>query len=349
MNQTLLPQQGQGTQKTQPTVSVVIPVRNAEDTLENCLKSLSELDYPKDKVEVIIADGLSTDRTREIAESYGAKIITNPGIRVVSGRNIGFEAAQGELIAFSDADCVMDKDWLKNSIKYFANETVAGLGGPNLIPQDAPAFSKAVSMLFDYAFSFGGGAPTRVYDKVIESRAHSSNAIYRASVLRRVMPIDEDMFEGEDVVMNQKIRRLGYKLLYVPDVVVHHYRRATPKKWWSQMYRYGLGKILMRRKMSGTITPTQFALGLTIPVIILISIALAILNSWFPLIFILGGASLVAISSASFAFLKTKSCRVALNMPLATLILPIAWSCGFLHESFIPTRQPERGSHKKEK
>jgi len=333
----------------EPTVSVVIPARNAEDTLENCLRSLSELDYPEDKVEVIIADGLSTDRTQEIAQGYGATVIANPRIRVVSGRNVGFEAAQGELIAFSDADCVMDKNWLKNSIKYFDDKRVAGLGGPNLIPQSESAFGKAAGLLFDYAFSFGGGAPTRVYDKVIESRAHGSNAVYRASVLRRVMPIDEDMFEGEDVVMNQKITRLGYKLLYVPDVIVHHYRRATPKKWWSQMYRYGLGKILMKRKISGTITPTQIALGLTIPILIIISIALAILNPWFSLIFILGGASLAAISSASFAFLKTKSYQVALNMPLATLILPIAWSCGFLHEFFIPTRQPKQGSHKKEK
>jgi len=336
-------------QMEEPFVSVVIPARNAADTLENCLKSLSELDYPKDKVEIIIADGLSTDRTQETAENYGATVIQNPGIRAVAGRNIGFEAAQGELIAFSDADCVMDKDWLKNAIKYFEDERVAGIGGPNLVPQDAPVFSKAVSLLFDYAFPFGGGAPTRVYDKVIESRAHGSNAVYRASVLRRVMPIDEGMFAGEDVVMNQKIKRLGYKLLYVPDVVVHHYRRATPKRWWSQMYGYGLGKILMRRKISGTITPTQVALGLTIPILIIVSIALAILNPWFSLIFILGGASLVAIFSASFAFLKTKSCRVALNMPLATLILPIAWSCGFLHEFFIPTRQPKQGSYKRAK
>jgi len=317
---------------------VVIPTRNAGDTIENCLKSLRELDYSGDKVKVIISDGLSTDRTREIAESYGATVITNPGIRVVSGRNVGFEAAHGELIAFSDADCTMDRYWLKNSIKYFEDDKVAGIGGPNLVPQDESAFGKAVGLLFDYAFSFGGGAPTKVYDKVIESRAHGSNAIYRADVLRRVMPIDEDMFEGEDVVMNQKIKQLSYKLLYVPDVIVYHHRRTTPKKWWSQMYRYGLGKILMKRKISGTITPMQVALGLTIPILIIISIALVILNPWFPLIFILGGVSLVAVSSVGFAFLKTKSYQVALNMPLATLILPIAWSHGFLHEFFMPTK-----------
>ena len=326
----------------EPFISVVIPARNAEDIIANCLRSLEELDYPKDRFEVLVVDGRSTDRTREIAKNHGATVVENPGIRVVSGRNMGFEAAQGELIAFSDADCVMDGDWLKNSARYFNDTGVAGVGGPNLVPQSESAFGKAAGLLFDYAFSFGGGAPTRVYDKVIESRAHGSNAIFRASVLRKVMPIDEDMFEGEDVVMNQRITRLGYRLLYVPDVIVYHHRRATPRKWWSQMYRYGLGKILMKRKMSGTITHTQVALGLTIPIVAAVSIALAVLNAWFPLIFVVGGTALVAVVSASFAFLRTKSYRVALNMSLATLILPIAWSCGFLHEFFVPTRQPER-------
>lgn len=340
MNQTLPTQQSQGTQKTQPTVSVVIPARNAEDMIENCLRSLSQLDYPKDRVEIIIADGLSTDRTREVAEDYGARVIVNQKIRVVSGRNVGFETAHGELIAFSDADCVMDKNWLKNSVKYFNDERVAAVGGPNLVPQSATAFAKAAGLLFDYAFSFGGGAPTRIYDKVIESRSHASNAIYRADTLRRVMPIDEDMFEGEDVVMNEKIRSLGYKLLYVPDVIVYHHRRATPKRWWSQMYGYGLGKILMRRKMTGTITPVQVVLGLAAPILVAVCVALAMLNPWFPVMFLLGGAALVAMSSASFALFKTKSYQVALNMPVATLILPIAWSCGFLHEFFMPTREP---------
>ena len=99
----------------EPFISVVIPARNAEDIIANCLKSLEELDYPKDRFEVLVVDGLSTDRTREIAKNHGATVVENPGLRVVSARNTGFEAAQGELIAFSDADCVMDRNWLKNS------------------------------------------------------------------------------------------------------------------------------------------------------------------------------------------------------------------------------------------
>lgn len=323
----------------QPFISVVIPARNEGDIIKNCLTSLKELDYPKHRMEVIIADGLSTDKTAQTAQSFGARVITNPKIRVVSGRNIGFQVAQGELIAFSDADCTMDREWLKNCVKYFNDGKVGGVGGPNLVPNDESNFSKAVGLIFDYAFFFKAGAPTRVFNEVIESRAHGSNIIYRADVLHQVMPVDEDMFEGEDVVMNAKIERLGYKLLYVPDVLVFHYRRATAKKWWHQMYRYGLGKVLMGRKMRGTVTFTQVGLGLAIPILV----AFAALSAIFEPLALLAGLAAgmaVALLSAIMALVKTKSLAVALKMPLALLILSIAWSCGFLRELMFPTKKP---------
>jgi cellulose synthase/poly-beta-1,6-N-acetylglucosamine synthase-like glycosyltransferase len=320
-----------------PFISVIIPARNAEDTIENCIRSLTELDYPKDRMEVIIADGLSSDRTREIAEAYGAKVIVNPGKRVVSGRNVGFEAAQGQLIAFSDADCIMDPDWLRNCVKYFNDEKVAGVGGPNLVPDDESNFAKTTGLIFDCAFSVKGGAPTRVFNKVIESRTHGSNAIYRADVLRRVMPVDEDLIGGEDVVRDAKIKRLGYKLLYVPDVLVFHYRRATAKKWWDQMYLYGSGKARLGRKMRETVPLTQVGLGLAIPILVAFIALSAIFK---PLALLAGIAAgiVVALLFAVMALVKTKSLPVALNMPLALLILAIAWSCGFLRELLFPTK-----------
>ncbi len=324
---------------TLPFISVIIPARNAEDTIENCLRSLTELGYPKDRMEVIIADGLSSDRTREIAEAYGANVIVNPGKSVVSGRNVGFEAAQGQLIAFSDADCTVDRAWLKNCVKYFDDEKVAGVGGPNLVPDDESNFSKAVGLIFDYAFFFRAGAPTKVFNKVIESRAHGANAIYRRDALRRVMPVDEDMVEGEDVVMTAKIKRLGYKLLYVPDVLVFHRRRTTPRKWWHQMYRYGLGRVLTAKKMPETVKFTQMMLGLAIPILVAFIAFSAIFE---PLALLAGIAAGIAVAlvSAMMALVKTKSLAVALNMPLVLLILPIAWSCGFSRELIFPTRKP---------
>lgn len=317
-----------------PLISVVIPAKNAEHLIGRCLKSLRELDYPKDKLEIIIADGLSTDRTAEIAAQYGASVVANPGIRVVAGRNVGFAASRGEFVAFSDADCTMRPDWLKNCVKYFDDKKVAGIGGPNLVPADETNFGKAVGLFFDYGyFLVKGTAPTKILDKVIESRAHGSNAIYRREALTRVMPVDEAMAEGEDVIMNEQLKDLGYKLLYVPDVIVYHMRRPTPRKWWKQMAGYSRGRVLMRRKRSGILNPLHYIVGLLLPALAIIVVLGILINRWL-LVLLVGGALLVAASSFVFAWLKSSSARVALNMPLVIFIMALAWSWGFLKESF---------------
>lgn len=231
-----------------PLISVVIPCRNSLDTIDNCMDSLMRLDYQN--YEIIFVDGMSTDGTRRIKlfECGKMRMVDNPKYVVVSARNIGFEAAQGELIAFSDSDCTFDKNWLLNSVKYFSDPHVACVGGANLIPDTETSFAKAVGKIFAAAWWVGAGAPTGVLHKAIETRSHGSNVIYRKSALAKVMPMDETILEGEDVVMNQKLEALGYKLLYVPDVRVYHHRRSTPRSFYNQMKRYGQAKRLIQKR-----------------------------------------------------------------------------------------------------
>jgi len=119
---------------TEPMVSIIIPVRNEAGLLKNCLESISNLDYPKDRIEVIIADGMSTDDTVNTAKQLGARVVLNEKKTVSPGRNIAFKLAKGEIIAFTDADCIVDKGWIINSLKYFKDDKVACAGGPNLTP-----------------------------------------------------------------------------------------------------------------------------------------------------------------------------------------------------------------------
>ena len=322
-----------------PFISIVIPTLNEAHVIEKCFSSLQNLHYPNDRLEIIIVDGLSTDNTRQIAQEYGVMVVDNPGIRVVSARNAGFLAAKGELLAFSDADCVMDKQWLMNSVKYFEDSRVAGIGGPNLVPEDEPPFARATGLLFDYAYLFRAGAPTKKYARVIESRAHGSNAIYRVNALGEVMPVDEAMLEGEDVIMNSMLLKKGYKLIYVPDVIVYHYRRSTPKSWWRQMAIYGAAKILMWRKMPRTVTPVNILLGLAIPILFLILAILIVFFQSMALLIIAVSIIIFFLCSFIFALIALKSLSVAVNMPLAIFILPIAWSKGFLKELIFPTKR----------
>ncbi len=320
---------------TLPFVSIVIPVRNSEAILGECLRSLKKLDYPPDRYEIIIADSVSTDRTREIARDYGARVVSTEKRSVCAGRNVGFSTAKGELVAFSDADCVMAPDWLKNAVKYFADERVAGIGGPNLVPGDDPPFSQAVDVQFAYARHLIGAAPVRVMSRVIESRAHGSNVIYRKNVLDRVMPMCESLIEGEDVEMNNRIVKLGYKLLYVPDVVVWHKRRTTPRKWFRQMYGYGIGRYLVGKRDPFALNLSHLIGGLIIP-LFLVTILVGLL--WIPIVLSVLGALIIIFLAAAFglALADKKQFQVALWFPVVAGLAAAGWSIGFLRAWWNP-------------
>lgn len=321
-----------------PFISVVIPARNAEQLLQNCLESLNNLDYPKERFEVIIADGLSDDNTRIIAEEYGARVIANPGRTVVAGRNVGFETAKGELVAFSDADCVMDKNWLKNSVNYFDDAKVACVGGPNLTPENETVFGKAVGFLFNQGIFAAGSVHARVLKEVKEVRSiPGCNAIYRREVLEKVMPMDEKLVEAEDAQMNQNILDLGYKLLYTPDVFVWHYRRPAPRKLWYQMYRYAIGRVIVGKRNPKMLNMTYVGVGFAIPLFVIVSIISYLMGPLYFLSF-LGLVIAAGLFFASLALIQTKSFLVALNVPFVISIIALAWSCGFLRQLIRPAK-----------
>lgn len=316
--------------KQYPEISVVIPIRNSGKLIRKCLNSLKRLNYPKNKLEIIIADGCSTDDTQKVAKSLGAKVILNKKKIVVAGRNAGFRAATGELIAFSDDDCIFDKNWLKNSVKHFNDKKVGGVSGPNIVPVTDKPFSRAVGLIFDMAYFVGAGSPTKKFGKVIESRSHGSNAIYRSSVLKKVFPIDETMVEGEDVLMTEKIEALGYKLLYVPDVIVTHFRRSTPDRWWNQMMRYAQAKVLLQKRHIKKVTFIQKLFGLFLPIIFCGLIVAFLIPPLFTLFMAL--ALITFLSLFFYAFSQSRSLVVSLSFFEAFIIMSIAWSWGYLKE-----------------
>ncbi len=120
-----------------PFVSVVMTLFNMERTIGECLESLIDLDYQKDRYEIIIVDGESTDTTRDIIEDYANKH-TRPQIKLYVkkgyigvGRNEAVKHAKGEFIAITDGDMVVSREWIKELLKGFEDETIVGVGGPN--------------------------------------------------------------------------------------------------------------------------------------------------------------------------------------------------------------------------
>jgi cellulose synthase/poly-beta-1,6-N-acetylglucosamine synthase-like glycosyltransferase len=326
-----------------PFISVIIPAKNEEKLLRSCLTSLHALDYPKDKLEIIVVDGLSIDQTDTVAREMGATVLSNLKQTVSPGRNIGFENAHGELIAFTDADCIVDKNWLTNCVKYFEqDDAVACVGGPNLTPEGESNFGKAVGFVFDQPVFAAGSIHARELKEVKEvSSIPGCNAIYRQEILSRVMPLDESMLTGDDTLLNRKILDLGYKLLYTPDVSVLHFRRPTPGRLWKQFYRYAIGRLQVGKKDKRLLNPMYVLTGFSLPILLLIMLLSILNNAIFLLSIILIAGTLFLLYYAIKGMVKWKSISVGLQIPMIIMLIMSAWSCGFLRELFFPIRRVE--------
>lgn len=242
-----------------PKVSFIIPARNEEKFVEDCIKSLLSLDYPKEKVEIIFAEGNSSDHTREILERYAekhdnVKIFDNPTGNTAIGRNICIENATGEMMMDFSAHTVAPRNLLKVLVSKLASqpEDVAGVGCSNLPPEKQNFVGKASGAAF-LGFMAGSGIfmQNTVFDeeRFVE---HMAFTLYRREIFDKVGLFDPDFWCGQDAELDIRVKKAGYKILYTPEVQVKHYKRQTVRALFRQMYRYGIARAKMIKKHPDT-------------------------------------------------------------------------------------------------
>lgn len=319
-----------------PLVSIIIPVKNEERMLDKCLKSLQGVEYPKERLEIIVSDGHSTDKSKEIALRYGTKMVTNDKEIVVSGRNRGFEISKGDIVVFTEADCIFDSKWVKNSIKYFADSNIGGGGGRILMPNDSSSFEKAIDIIFNVAELFHMTSHRKNVSSVIKvDDIPGGNAFYRRQALEKVMPVDENLLTAEDSLMNLCIRRLGYQLVFASDVMLWHYHRSSFKRFARQTYRYAIGRLQVGKKERELISMFHILSGFSLPIFLFAGFFCYLSGFWN----IFSNIMLIFIAIAIAAsFIKIRSLAVSLNTPIAIFIFFSSWSIGFLKELFFPLK-----------
>ena len=236
-----------------PFVSVVMTVLNMERTIKECLESLVNLDYPKNKYEIIVVDGKSRDRTKAIVQEFvdhvkepEVKLFEKVGL-VGVGRNEAFRQAAGEFVAITDGDMVVPSDWLYNLIDNF-DDDVAGVGGPN-DNADKSLITTAISCIDvqgpsnDVVPLFGRNP----YNKSKKSNSDvyttvCRNTAYRKSVLMEIKGFDERIISCDDPELNIKILKKGYTLKYIPEALVLHHHRSSITGFYKQQRRYAVSQ-----------------------------------------------------------------------------------------------------------
>ena len=319
-----------------PFVSIIIPVKNEERILGRCLEAIARLDYPRDRVEVIVADGMSTDASRDIAERHGARVVPNGKGTVVAGRNRGFEAARGEFVAFTDADCVVSPDWLKEAVSAFTAGDIGGVGGVTIFPDQATDFQKAVDVLFVMA---GLARSTSHVESAATERdvddIPGCNAIYRREALEEVMPLDENLLTAEDVWLNWLLRERGYRQVLSGRVRLWHHRRSRPALFLRQIYRFAIGRLQVGKRSAALLKPVHLLAGLSVPLAAAVLIAghLCKIDGVAGALLVLGCAACIIAGIR-----RTRSVKAALYVPAVVGMFFGAWSLGFMRELFAPMR-----------
>jgi len=235
-----------------PSVSVVVCSYNGARTLEACLTSLLQMDYPD--YEIILVDDGSADDTPRIAKEFPkVKTIRQENMGLSVARNVGMETARGEVIAYTDSDCMADNEWLYYLVGTLEQGNYAAVGGPNISP---PARSWIQACV---AASPGQPSHVLIDDSEAEHIPGCNMAFYKW-VLEAVGGFDPEYRKaGDDVDICWRLIQQGYHIGFSPSAVVWHHRRFNIRAYFEQQDGYGEAEALLRFKHFVHFGPTGSA------------------------------------------------------------------------------------------
>jgi glycosyltransferase involved in cell wall biosynthesis len=215
-------------------VSVIVPAFNEEDRIASCLESILQSHYAN--LEIIVVDDNSTDRTVELASRYPVKVIRRPsrGEKCVA-RNDGIKAAQAEIVAFVDADCTVNSDWLTILISNFTDKRIAGVGGI-VLTHSSGLIAKYRSFIQRETYCDS--------NEPVETHClPGGNSCYRTEILRDVGGFDPAFFRHEYLELGLRLRRKGFLLVGDPRAIVWHGHEDRLSRWLKGDYASGLSAL----------------------------------------------------------------------------------------------------------
>jgi glycosyltransferase involved in cell wall biosynthesis len=320
---------------TLPFVSIIIPCRNEKAFIALCLDSLLATTYPIDRLEIIVADGMSDDGTRDVLERYPAsrtqiRVLDNPRRTTPAALNVAILAARGDVIMRVDAHSVYPTSYVPQLVDWLQRTGADNVGGLAITePGGTSAIARAIAIALSHPAGVGnahfriGTTEPRWVDTV-------PFGCYRRDVFDRVGLFDEDLIRNQDDEFNVRLLGAGGRILLVPDVVCHYVARNSLGKLWVMYEQYGYFKPLVIRKNSTVVTWRQ----LIPPLFVLAVVASFILplfstRLWLASGFIVGSYLLFLLVVAATQ-IRRQGVRVALACCLALPTLHFSYGLGYL-------------------
>ncbi len=297
-----------------PAVSIVVPARNEEENIGALMASLAALDFPRERLEILVVDHQSTDRTAEIARAAGAKVLQKTGGTISTARNFGAGRAAAEIVAFLDADCTVAADWLKRALPYFADPAVGAVGSYYVVPAEPATWVRAALQ-------------TQVAARPKSSEGKwvpAGNMLIRKQVFMQCGGFDETLMTCEDVDL---CYRVAQQYRVVEDTAIRCLHHGEPKTLW-QLFRKELwrgrdnllGVVrhgLRWDELPSVVLPLYSVATL---ILLLASPAMTMFNSWGVAANVLWTACLFLLPAVAIAALTGARARALRYVPHLTLL-----------------------------
>ena len=318
-------------------VSVIVPCYNEQATITQLLESILTQTYPLDEIEVIIADGLSTDDTRAKIHEFktkhpdlALKIVDNHLRVIPAGLNRAIEASQGSFIIRMDAHSIPDRYYIQRCINGLEEGFGDNVGGIWKIKPGALSWmAKAISMAVSHPLA-AGGARYRIGGTAQEVDTVPFGAFHK-KLIDKIGMFDETLLSNEDYEFNARIRQAGGRVWLDPCIHSIYFARTTLKELSRQYWRYGYWKAQMLRRYPQTLRWRQ----ILPPMFVFTLIVLGILAIFFQLVrwllaIIVILYTIIILGAGILMSIKHKNPSLCIGVPLAIVTIHFSWGTAFL-------------------
>jgi len=316
-------------------------VLNEERHIRDCLASVFVQDYPANQVEVVVADGGSTDATREIVADFAAshpnlRLIDNPGRNQAAGLNRAIAATRGEVIARLDGHAAWDPGHLRRCVDLLDTTGADNVGG-RMAAVGQTAVAAAVALATQSRLGVGGARFH--YAETVTETDTVFLGCFRRSALERVGPFNEAYPPHEDYELNHRIRRSGGRIVYSPEIATRYWARSTWTGLAKQYFRYGRAKMRVARHSPGVIRPYH----MVPPAMVLSVVPAALCLRWRHGRCVIG--ALAAVYTAASVISGARVSRqapaaVRRRVPLVFPVVHASWGAGFWAGLLFPRNGP---------
>jgi succinoglycan biosynthesis protein ExoA len=311
-----------------PLVTVIMPVRNEEDSLRRCMDSLLASDYPQGRLEILVADGMSSDRSREILAEYSqrfpfVRVLDNPGRIVPTGLNEAIRQAKGDIIVRVDAHTVFATDYIRQCVHFLQTTDAGNVGGPQRSVGKGYQ-SEAIAIATTSRFA-AGDAKFRFSEREAWVETVYLGA-WRKQTLLELGGFDEKWVVNQDFEMNHRLRLAGGKILLSPAIKCEYSVRPSLVALARQYFRYGLWKVKTIAAYPESLRWRQ----LVAPALVAVLVGLLAVAAWTPLpVLALGVIYVLASLFASTVCARHRGWRYFPLLPFTFATIHFSWGFGF--------------------